>query len=86
MMLQTLLDNAESITDTLDETLTSSSVISIFVSTARGFAKFNEERRKISGSAFFAAIYETQGRTSSERTQHEHVIVCQALTKELLID
>lgn len=86
-MLQTLLDNAESITDTLDETLTSSSVSSIFVSTARETSPSSTGKKDVRFQALLSSrLFTKLKEESAQRGLSMNEIVCQALTKELLID
>ena len=59
-MLQTLLDNAESITDTLDETLTSSSVSSIFVSTTRETSPRSTGKKDVRFQALLSSVLFTK--------------------------
>lgn len=86
-MLQTLLDNAESITDTLDETLTSSSVSSIFASTVRETTPSSTGKKDVRFQALLSSMLFTKLKEeSAKRGLSMNEIVCQALTKELQVD
>lgn len=86
-MLGTLLDNAESILDTLEEILSTSSVSSIFTPTARETRATSTDKKSVRFQALLSSsLFMKLKEESARRGLSMNEIVGQALTKELLID
>lgn len=86
-MLETLLDNAENILDTLDEILSSSSVSSIFTSTEREMTTSSTGKKDVRFQALLSSTLFTKLKEeSARRGLSMNEIVSRALTKELLLD
>ncbi len=86
-MLGALIDNAESILDTLEEILSTSSVSSIFTPTARETTATSTDKKSVRfQTLLFPSLFMKLKEEPARRGLSMNEIVGQALTKELLID